>query len=82
LDPRDEGAPREGRTRGAVGAIVPIVTTSRHKTPSEYKNIDFKRSCGQFGPINMKFGLEPRSLDTEFKVFGLKTAATPGLTPI
>jgi hypothetical protein len=26
---RDEGTPQEGRTRGAVGGIVPIVTTSR-----------------------------------------------------
>jgi hypothetical protein len=45
LDPelasRDEGAPREERTRGAVGGIVPIVTTSRHKPFSEFKNIGF-----------------------------------------
>jgi hypothetical protein len=44
LDPelasRDEGAPREGRTRGAVGGIVPIATISRHKPFSEFKNID------------------------------------------
>jgi hypothetical protein len=31
LAPRDEGALREGRTRGAVGGAVPVFTTSRHK---------------------------------------------------
>jgi hypothetical protein len=35
LDPesasRDEGAPWQGRARRAVGEIVPVVTTSRHK---------------------------------------------------
>jgi hypothetical protein len=45
LDPelasRDEGAPREGRTRGAVGGIAPVVTTSRHKPSSEFRNIGF-----------------------------------------
>jgi hypothetical protein len=32
---RDEGAPREGRTRGAVGGIGPVVTTSRHKPQTQ-----------------------------------------------
>jgi hypothetical protein len=43
LDPeltsRDEGAPREGRTRGAVGVPIAIATKTRQKPFSEFKNI-------------------------------------------
>ena len=71
LDPelasRDEGAPREGRTRGAVGGIVPIVTTSRHKSFSEFKNIGFERSYGHFGPTGINKYLEVLILDTGFR---------------
>ena len=38
---RDEDAPRKGKTRGAVGGIAPIATTSRHKPFSECKNVNF-----------------------------------------
>jgi hypothetical protein len=66
LDPelasRDEGAPREERTLGAVGGVVPIATTNHHKPFLEFKNVDFKRSYGRFGPT--KYGLKPGSLDT------------------
>jgi hypothetical protein len=69
LDPelasRDEGAPRERRTREAVGGIVPIVTTSRHKPFSEFKNNDFERSYGHFGPI--KKSRARVFLDTELR---------------
>ena len=69
---RDEGAPRDGRTRGAVRGIVPIVTTSRHKPISEFKNIDFERSYGHFGLLNKYLYLEALTvqysiLDTGFR---------------
>jgi hypothetical protein len=50
LDPelasRDEGAPREGKTCGAAGGIVPIATTS-HKPSSESKNIGLYKSASR-----------------------------------
>jgi hypothetical protein len=69
---RDEGAPREGRTRGAAGGIVPIVTTNRHEPFSVFKNIDFERSydtaiSNHFGPINKR--LEVLILDTGLRYF-------------
>jgi hypothetical protein len=70
LDPelasRGEGAPREERTHGAVGGIVPIATTSRHK-PEFKKILIFSVRAGHFGLL--KFRLEPEFLDTGFRYF-------------
>jgi hypothetical protein len=79
--------PRSHLRRGGGGSRF-----CSHKSPrpfSEFKNIGFERSYGHFGPINIKFGIEPKILDTRFRhllalngrSFGIKAHLTVNPTP-